>query len=151
MAAFNKVMMIGRLTRDPEVRMFNNGGKVAKFGFAVSNRKKNASGQWEDDPVFIDCEVFNRGDTGKMAETVEKFCKKGSQVFVEGKLQMESWTDKASGQKRSKMKIVVDNFQMLDKVDTSESLQSEDQPKRKGAYKNEEPVDQPSSDDDVPF
>ncbi|HMC65176.1 MAG TPA: single-stranded DNA-binding protein, partial [Gemmataceae bacterium] len=68
MANLNKVMLIGRLTRDPEVRTFANGGKVANFGFAVNTRKKNQStGQWEDEPVFIDMAVFNRGETGRQA------------------------------------------------------------------------------------
>src|SRR5262245_10230883 len=61
MANLNKVMLIGRLTRDPEVRMFSNGGKVASFGFAVNNRRKNQqTGQWEDEPCFLDCEAFNK-------------------------------------------------------------------------------------------
>ena len=69
MANLNRVTLIGRLTRDPEVRSFANGGKVAKFGFAVNNRKKNQqSGQWEDEPVFLNCEAFNRGDSGTLAD-----------------------------------------------------------------------------------
>ena len=64
MANFNKVILIGRLTRDPASTPFKSGGMVAKFGFAVTNRKKNPqNGQWEDDPMFIDVEVFNRGET----------------------------------------------------------------------------------------
>jgi len=115
MANLNKVMLIGRLTRDPEVRTFTNGGKVAKFGFAVNNRRKNAStGQWEDDPVFLDVEAFNRGENGKQAELAEQYLRKGHQVFIEGHLQLDQWTDK-EGQKRSKLKIVVDNFQFLEK------------------------------------
>ena len=74
MAAFNKVILIGRLTRDPECRTFSNGGKVAKFGFAVTNRKKNSqTGQWEDEPMFIDCEAFNRGEFGTLANTIETY------------------------------------------------------------------------------
>jgi single-strand DNA-binding protein len=114
MANLNKVMLIGRLTRDPEVRTFSNGGKVAKFGFAVNNRKKNQqSGQWEDDPVFIDAEVFNRGESGKQADLVEQSLRKGQQVFLEGHLRMDNWTDK-EGQKRSKLLVVIDNFQFLE-------------------------------------
>src|SRR5687767_866254 len=93
MANLNKVMLIGRLTRDPEVRMFSNGGKVAKFGFAVNNRRKNQqSGQWEDEPVFLDVEAFNRGEFGKQADLVEQYLRKGSQVFIEGHLKFEQWT-----------------------------------------------------------
>src|SRR5438093_7718871 len=92
MANLNKVMLIGRLTRDPEVRMFANGGKVAKFGFAVNNRKKNSqTGQWEDDPVFLEVDAFNRGETGKTADLVESL-HKGSQIFIEGHLVLEQWT-----------------------------------------------------------
>jgi len=114
MANLNKVMLIGRLTRDPEVRMFSNGGKVAKFGFAVNNRRKNAqTGQWEDEPVFLDCEAFNRGETGKLADLVEQYLHKGNQAFIEGHLQFDQWTSQ-DGQKRNKLKIVVDNVQFLE-------------------------------------
>src|SRR6266478_3100084 len=111
MANLNKVMLIGRLTRDPEVRTFPNGGKVAKLGFAVNNRRKNSStGQWEDEPVFLDVEVFNRGEAGRQADLVEQSLRKGHQVFIEGHLQLDQWTSQ-DGQKRSKLKVVVENFQ----------------------------------------
>src|SRR6185436_11781205 len=114
MANLNKVMLIGRLTRDPEVRMFPNGGKVAKFGFAVNNRKKNSqTGQWEDDPVFLDVEAFNRGEFGKQADLCEQYLRKGHQAFIEGSLKLDQWTSQ-DGQKRSKLKIVVDNVQFLE-------------------------------------
>jgi len=113
MANLNKVMLIGRLTRDPEVRAFSNGGKVAKFGFAVNNRKKNSqTGQWEDEPVFLNVEAFNRGEFGKQADLCEQL-RKGSQVFIEGHLQLDQWTSQ-DGQKRSQIKVVVDNFQYLE-------------------------------------
>src|SRR3954466_6084689 len=115
MANVNKVILIGRLTRDPETRTFSNGGKVAKFGFAVSNRKKNAqSGQWEDVPMFIDCEAYNRGEFGKQADLVEQYLAKGRQVYLEGRLELDQWDDKTTGQKRSKHKLVVENMQFLD-------------------------------------
>lgn len=115
MANVNKVILIGRLTRDPETRTFSNGGKVAKFGFAVSNRKKNSqTGQWEDVPMFIDCEAFNRGEFGKQADLVEHYLSKGRQVYLEGRLELDQWDDKTTGQKRSKHKLVVENMQFLD-------------------------------------
>lgn len=115
MANLNKVMLIGRLTRDPECRMFSNGGKVANFGFAVNNRKKNQqSGQWEDEPVFLDCEAFNRGETGKTADLIEQYLRKGYQAYIEGHLKLDQWNDKTTGEKRSKIKIVVDNVQFLE-------------------------------------
>jgi single-strand DNA-binding protein len=114
MANLNKVMLIGRLTRDPEVRTFSTGGKVAKLGFAVNNRKKNQStGQWEDDPVFIDIDVFNRGDQGRQADLVEQYMRKGHQVFIEGHLKLDQWQGQ-DGQKRSKLTVVADNFQFLE-------------------------------------
>jgi single-strand DNA-binding protein len=115
MANLNKVLLIGRLTRDPEVRTFASGGKVAAFGFAVNNRKKNQqTGQWEDEAVFLDCEAFNRGDFGKLADTVEQYLAKGRQIFIEGHLKLDQWVGKEDGQKRSKLKIVVDNIQFLE-------------------------------------
>jgi single-strand DNA-binding protein len=124
MANVNKVMFIGRLTRDVESRSFNNGGKVAKFGFAVSNRKKNPqSGQWEEVPMFIDCEVYNRGEFGKSADLAEQYLSKGKQVYLEGRLELDQWDDKATGQKRSKHKLVVENMQFLDSGDKGEGGQ----------------------------
>src|SRR5947208_7239587 len=106
MANLNKVMLIGRLTRDPETRMFSNGGKVAKFGFAVNNRKKNnQSGQWEDDPVFIDVEIFNRGES-LQADRVADMMRKGQQVCIEVDLKLDQW--EKDGQKRSQLKVVCD-------------------------------------------
>jgi single-strand DNA-binding protein len=114
MANLNKVLLIGRLTRDPEVRTFANGGKVAKFGFAVNNRRKNPStGEWEDEPVFLDVDVFNRGEQGRQADLVEQSLRKGHQVFIEGHLRLDQWTG-ADGQKRSRITVRVDNFQFLE-------------------------------------
>jgi len=116
MANLNKVMLIGRLTRDPEARTFANGGKVTVFGFAVNNRRKNAqTGQWEDEPVFLDCEAWNRGDTGRqLADLLIQYLKKGHQAFIEGHLRLDTWEDKKDGSKRSKLKLVVDNVQFLE-------------------------------------
>ena len=115
MANFNKVMLIGRLTRDVETKAFSNGGMVAKFGFAVTNRKKNAqTGQWDEVPMYIDCEVFNRGENGKLADLVRDRCRKGSQIMVEGRLELDTWQDKTTQQNRTKHKIVVDTIQLLD-------------------------------------
>src|SRR5579875_1960000 len=99
MANLNKVMLIGRLTRDPEVRTFSNGGKVAKFGFAVNRKKNQQTGQWEDVPVFLDVEAFNRCEFGKLADTVEQFLTKGRQIFIEGHLRLDQW--EKDGQKQS--------------------------------------------------
>jgi single-strand DNA-binding protein len=113
MANLNKVMLIGRLTRDPEVRTFPSGGKVAKIGFAVNNRRKNSStGQWEDEPVFIDIDAFN-WEKRKLADLVEQYLRKGHQAYIEGSLVFDQWTDK-EGLKRSKLKVIMDNLQFLE-------------------------------------
>ncbi len=114
MANLNKVMLIGRLTRDPETRVFANGGKVAKFGFAVNNRRKNSqTGQMEDEPVFLEVDAFNRGDFGKLADLVEQYLHKGNQAFLEGHLKLDQWTTH-DGQKRQQIKVVLDNVQFLE-------------------------------------
>jgi single-strand DNA-binding protein len=116
MANVNKVFLVGRLTREPELRTFSNGGKVAAFGFAVNSRRKNQqSGQWEDgDPMFIDCKAFNRGETGHLADTVSQYLHKGHQAYLEGRLDLEQWDDKTTGAKRSKHVLVVENVQFLE-------------------------------------
>lgn len=115
MANFNKVILAGRLTRDPESRTFANGGKVTNIGFAVTNRKKNSTtGQWEDEPMFIDVAFFNRGDFSKLADLVADKLRKGSNILIEGKLHLEQWEDKNGGGKRSKHKLIADSFTFLD-------------------------------------
>lgn len=126
MANLNKVILIGRLTADPEVRAFSNGGKVTKFRFAVTNRKKNGqTGQWEDEPMYIDCEAYNRGDYGTLANQVEERCRKGTQICIEGKLHFEQWDDKATGAKRSKHKLVVESLQLLDRYEGGQAAAGE--------------------------
>jgi single-strand DNA-binding protein len=113
MANFNKVILIGRFTRDPETRSFASGGKVASFSLAVNERKKSASGQWEDAPIFLDCKAFNRG-TWTTADKIAEWFRKGSQILIEGKLSQESWDDKTTGAKRSKIVVIVESFESLD-------------------------------------
>ncbi len=116
MANLNKVMLIGRLTRDPEIKSFNNGGKVANVGFAVNNRRKNQqTGQWEDVPVWVDLKAFNRETGRKLADLIESSLKKGQQIYVEGHLVLEEWAGKEDGKKNSKMVVYVDDFQFLEK------------------------------------
>lgn len=115
MASFNQVVLVGHLTRDVETRSFGNGGMVSKFGFAVNGRKKNQqTQQWEDEPMYIDCEAYNRGENGKLADQVRDFCRKGSKILIEGRLDLDEWDDKATGAKRSKHKVVVSQMQLLD-------------------------------------
>lgn len=115
MAHLNKVMLIGRVVDAVQTVPFQNGGKVAKFRLAVSESRKNQEGQWENtyETVFIDCEVYNRGETGRQADTAAQYLGKGKQVLIEGQLRLDNWTDKNDGSKRSKIKILVDRFQFL--------------------------------------
>jgi single-strand DNA-binding protein len=163
MANLNKVMLIGRLTRDPETRVFASGGKVAKFGFAVNNRRKNSqTGQWEDEPVFIDCEVFNRGENGTLADRIEQTVRKGQQIFIEGHLRLDQWDDKATGAKRQKLMVVVDNFQYLERRE--EGMGGGSAPRASGprlastppdTYESEPeremPASAPPANEDIPF
>lgn len=118
MANFNKVIVVGRLTRDVEVKTFANGGKLAKFGFACTGERKknNETGKWEDMPVFLDVEVFNRGEKGRSADIAEQYLSKGKQVLIEGHLKMDSWTAQ-DGTKRNKIVVVADTFQFLEPKD----------------------------------
>jgi single-strand DNA-binding protein len=121
MASLNKVMLIGRLTDNPEPprTLPNSGSTVVKFRFAVGRSRKNPqTGQWENDPnpLFIDCEAFSRPDSRRnLPDLISRYCQKGSQLYLEGRLQLDQWEDKNGGGKRSKHKIVVENFEFLDK------------------------------------
>jgi single-strand DNA-binding protein len=118
MATLNKVMLIGRLTDNPEpVRSLPSGGSVVKFRFAVGRSRKNPqTGQWENDPnpLFIDCDAFSRPDSKRnLPDLIARYAKKGDQLYIEGRLQLDQWEDKNGGGKRSKHKIVVDNLEFL--------------------------------------
>lgn len=108
MANLNKVMLIGNLTRDPELRHTPKGSAVTDLGLAVNRKVQDGSGGWKDETTFVDVTVW-----GSSAENAHKYLSKGRGVFVEGRLQMDTWDDKATGQKRSKLKVVADNLQFL--------------------------------------
>lgn len=110
----NKVLVMGRLTREPESRSFANGGKVTSFGLAINNRKKDANGDWVDDPVFVDVKAFDREKGWKLATNIEEYASKGQRIFLEGHLVLEQWEDKNGGGKRSKLVIFADNVQFLE-------------------------------------
>jgi single-strand DNA-binding protein len=108
MASLNKVMLIGNLTRDPELRVTPKGTAICQFGLAVNRQFKDESGATRDETTFVDIEAW-----GKQGETVAKYLTKGRPLFVEGRLKLDTWDDKTTGQKRSKMKVVLENFQFL--------------------------------------
>lgn len=108
MANLNKVLLIGNLTRDPELRYTPKGTAVADLGLAVNRRVSDGAGNWSDETTFVDVTVW-----GTTAENAQKFLTKGRGVFIEGRLQLDTWEDKQSGQKRSKLKVVGDTLQFL--------------------------------------
>lgn len=155
MASANRIILLGRLTRDVETRSFSNGGKLAKWGFAVDGERKKdqTTGKWKAEPVFLDCEVFNRGENGKQADTAEQYLSKGKQVYIEGHLKQESWTGQ-DGQKRNKLVVVVDSFQMLGDGKSSEGGGNWASQARAGATEKPDVEPQYAPDqprEDIPF
>lgn len=108
MAYLNKVFLIGNLTRDPELRVTPKGTAICQFGLAVNRQYKDESGATRDETAFIDIEAW-----GKQGELCSKYLQKGSLAFIEGRLRFDSWEDKQSGQKRNKLKVVLENVQFL--------------------------------------
>lgn len=107
MANYNKVILLGNLTRDVELRHTQGGMAIAKFGMAI-NRTWTQDGEKKESTCFVDLTAW-----GKTGETIAKYCSKGSQLFVEGRLEYSMWDDKDSGKKRSKLEVVVDHFQFV--------------------------------------
>jgi single-strand DNA-binding protein len=108
MASYNKVLLMGNLTRDPEVRYTPKGTAIANVGLAVNRRWTTDTGEQKEEVTFIDIEVW-----GRQAETVGQYLSKGKPLFVEGRLKLDSWEDKESGQKKSKLKVVCEHFQFI--------------------------------------
>lgn len=108
-ANYNKVLLMGNLTRDPEVRFTPNNQAVANIGLAVNRRWKDANGQPQEETTFVDCEAW-----GRTAEVMKQYLAKGRPIFIEGRLKLDQWQDKQSGEKRSKLKVVVESFNFID-------------------------------------
>jgi single-strand DNA-binding protein len=108
MASFNKVILLGNLTRDPEVRYTPKGTAVTDLGLAVNRTYTADNGEKREEVTFVDVTFW-----GRTAEVAGEYLKKGRPVFVEGRLQLDSWDDKQSGQKRTKLKVIGENMQML--------------------------------------
>jgi single-strand DNA-binding protein len=109
MATFNKVILVGNLTRDPELRYTPKGTAIAKIGLAVNRRWTTETGEQREEVTFIDIDAF-----GKQAETIGQYLKKGRPLLVEGRLRLDQWDDKQTGQKRSKLGVILESFQFLD-------------------------------------
>lgn len=138
MASFNKVFLMGNLTRDPELRYTSGGAAVASFGLAV-NRKFKQGEEWKEDVCFVDITVW-----AKLGENCAQYLHKGSQAFIEGRLNFQSW-EAEGGQKRNKLEVVANNVQFLSKPGpgggegVKESIGGSGTPPR------------PDPEDDIPF
>jgi single-strand DNA-binding protein len=109
MNGFNKVILAGNLTRDPELRYTPGGMAIAKFGLALNRKWKDTqTGEMKEEVTFVDVDAFN-----KQAETIGQYFKKGSQILIEGRLRLDQWEDKQTHQKQSKLKVVLDAFTFI--------------------------------------
>lgn len=106
-ASFNRVVLVGNLTRDPELRTTPSGTAVTDIGLAINDRRKNSSGEWVDDTVFVDVTLWAR-----TAEVASEYLQKGSSILIEGRLKFDTW-ESNDGQKRSKLRVVGERMQML--------------------------------------
>jgi len=141
---FNRVMLIGRLTRDPELKYIQSGSAVANFSIANNKIYMTNNGEKKEDVSYFDCTAW-----GKMAETLVEYCQKGRRIAVEGRLQQRRWEDQ-EGNKRSKIEIVAENIQFLDGKSSADSIGND------SGADNSQPVgstagDNPFSDDNIPF
>jgi len=145
MASFNKVILMGNLTRDPELRYTPKGTAVAKLGLAVNRTWRNADGQQQDETTFVDVDAF-----GKQAETLGQYMQKGRPILVEGRLKLDQWEDKNTGQNRSKLGVILEKFSF---VGGGQSGGNTNTPQSSAPPPTSDvpPFEDGPSDDDVPF
>jgi len=127
MSGFNKVVLLGNLTRDPELGYLPSQTPVVDFGLATNRRYRTKEGEDREETLFVDVTAF-----GKQAETIHEYCQKGRQLLVEGRLKYDQWEDKETKAKRSKLSVIVENFQFIGGRDQSENASdSQDREARK--------------------
>lgn len=141
--AFNKVILMGNLTRDPELRSTTSGSSVTSFSLAISRTWNNAQGERQEETSFIDCEAW-----GKTGETIARYVQKGRQLLVSGRLRQDTWQDKDTGKNRSSIRVVVEEFSFVSDGNRGGS--------NAPAPSSNEPVVEEISDDpidlsDIPF
>lgn len=152
MASLNSLHLIGNITRDPEIKYTQKGTPIALFGIAINRTFTTESGEKREEVTFVDIEAWAR-----IAEVIGEHCKKGDPIFIDGRLKLETWDDKQSGQKRSKLKVVCESFQFLNRRESGG--QQEPEPQRQQAQRREpqrppRPAADPDLDaspDDIPF
>lgn len=122
---------MGNLTRDPETRVLPKGTTITQFALAINRTWKNDAGEKQEEVIFVDCEAW-----AKTGETIAKYCTKGKPLYVEGRLKLDQWEDKTTKEKRSRMKVVVEQFQFL-----GDGQKREEQPAQRPAARP--PADAP--------
>jgi len=152
MASLNKVLLIGNLTRDPDVRMMSNGRPVCNFGLALNRSYKDGEGNRKEETTFVEVESF-----GPRAEAVGRFFTKGRSIFIEGRLKLDQWESK-EGEKRSALRVVLDSFEFVDSKQDGASSQprtseSAPSPQTEDSKSSTSPIvnKDDALDDDVPF
>jgi single-strand DNA-binding protein len=155
MASFNKVILAGNLTRDPELRYTPKGTAVARIGLAVNRVWKTETGESKEEVTFIDVDAF-----GRQAEVISQYMRKGRPLLVEGRLKLDQWEDKNTHQKQSKLRVVLESFTFIDSRGP-EGGSGEPRPARQApapasapaaaAAPASEPDAAPPEEDDVPF
>jgi single-strand DNA-binding protein len=151
MASFNKVILMGNLTRDPELRYTPKGTAIAKVGLAVNRVWTNEAGEKKEEVTFVDVDIF-----GRTAENVGQYMRKGRPMLVEGRLKLDQWDDKQTGQKRSRLGIVAETVQFLGGAPGGEggapAAPRTPRPAAASSAPAAEAGDaEPPHDDDVPF
>jgi len=158
MPSLNKVLLMGNLTRDPELRVTPKGTPICQFSLAINRQFKMDSGETREEVIYVDVEAW-----GKQGETIAKYMVKGRPLYVEGRLRLDQWEDKNTKEKRSRMKVVLEQFQFLGDsrgpggassgpsepgIDQTATPERHSPPARGGAAK---PAPQENLDEDVPF
>jgi single-strand DNA-binding protein len=155
MRGFNKVILAGNLTRDPELRYTPSGLAIAKFGLAINRSWKDDAGNLKEEVTFVDVDCF-----GKQAETIGQYLKKGRPILVEGRLKLDQWDDKQTNQKRSRLGVVLESFTFLGEGQGREGgmgggSEYPPTPRARAASGAPAPAADPDAvppeDDDVPF
>jgi len=154
MASVNKVILVGNCTRDPEVRYTPKGTAVTDLGLAMNRYYSSDGGEKREETTFVDVTLW-----GRQAEVAAEYLKKGRPVYIEGRLQMDSWEDKNSGQKRSKLKVVGEQMQLLGGREggggggrsRQASPQDSAPPQQEGGGNDGAQFTSGDDDDDIPF
>ncbi|MBQ6534824.1 MAG: single-stranded DNA-binding protein [Opitutales bacterium] len=159
MASFNKVILMGNLTRDPELRQTQSGTSVCRFSIAVNRSYSSQDGSMRDETCFVEIDCF-----GKSAENVAKYFSKGRPILVEGRLRQDSWEDKQTGQKRTKLMVVLERFEFVGSRNSDGNsgggysggnsgggYDNEYTPQPRGGSRQPRPRNDDMEDDDVPF